>query len=105
MLLAAERAEQERHQDEREEERERGASVILTASSSWCLLLTVAPELGLEPAWSGEHGPASGAVGVALRLPEGHGRKHVRLVVAVVAQVDLRAHLEAAQHIWEGTVS
>lgn len=40
-----------------------------------------------------------GAVGVALRLPEGHGRKHVCLVVAVVVQVDLRARLEAAQHI------
>lgn len=61
------------------------------------MLLTVAPELGLEPAWSGEHGPAFGAVDVALRLPEGHGRKHVRLVVAVVAQVNLRAGLEAAQ--------
>lgn len=59
------------------------------------LVLTVAPELGLEPAWSRKHGPAFGAVSAALRLPEAHGRKHVRHVVAMVAQIDLRARLEA----------
>lgn len=61
------------------------------------LALTVAPELGLEPAWSRNHGPAFGAVSAALRLPEAHGRKHVRHVVAREAQIDLRARLEAKQ--------
>lgn len=61
------------------------------------LLLTVSPELGLEPAWSRDHRPAPGAVNAALRLPEAHGREHVRHVVAMVAQINLGAGLEAEQ--------
>lgn len=56
---------------------------------------TVPPELCVEPAWAGQHRPASGAVMAALRLPEDHGWKHVRHVVAMVAQVDLGARLAA----------
>lgn len=60
-------------------------------------MLTITPELGQEPARSRQHGPAFGAVNAALRLPEAHGRKHVRHVVAEVAQIDLGARLEAKQ--------
>lgn len=62
------------------------------------LVLTIAPELGLEPAWSRKHRPAFGAVGASLRLPEAHGRKHVRHVVAMVTQVNLGAGLQAEQN-------
>lgn len=66
---------------------------------------TVTPELGLEPAWSRTHRPAFGAVALALRLAEAHGRKHVRHVVTAVAQVNLRARLEPEQNVSRNPVA
>lgn len=57
-------------------------------------LLTVTPELGFEPVWSWNHSPAFGAVKPAVSLSEGHGRKHVRHIVALIAQINLCARLK-----------
>lgn len=57
-------------------------------------VLTVSPELGFEPVWSRQHGPAFGAVDISVALGEGHGREHVRHVVALIAQLDLCARLQ-----------
>ena len=55
--------------------------------------LTVSPVLGLEPARSRGDAPTLGAVRQPLRWGERHGREHVGHVVALVAQLDLRARL------------
>ncbi len=60
-------------------------------------MLTVTPELGFEPVWSWNHSPAFGAVKIAVSLSEGQGRKHVRHIVALIAQINLCARLQPEQ--------
>lgn len=57
------------------------------------LLLTTAPEMGLQPQWSGVHTPLAEAVLFSGRISEGNLWEHVSRVVAVKGQVDLCAGL------------
>lgn len=56
-------------------------------------MLTVTPELGLEPVRPRNHSPALGAVNFAVPLSEAHRKKHVCHIVALIAQINLCACL------------
>ena len=60
-------------------------------------LLTVSPILRFQPAGPWDHTPSLGAVRLAVPLREGHGRKHVRHVVAVIAQFNLCTRLQTTE--------
>lgn len=57
-------------------------------------MLTIAPELSLQPARPWQYSPPLGTVLLSLLLGEWHRREHVGHIVALEAHLDLGAGLD-----------